>query len=195
MIILRLNENNFHDFQYSNYNSSTLLHDKIVKKRKNKTSLAKLLSSDERERNSFEGSINASVSFFLSRRIVETWNNLITKKGKNGETRVNHNACLILSSLPFLPFLEKWLFRTTVSDNGADNGLTSINQVQPGVIGRECKKKIEGVWECKSGWGTLLRGKERANSSWPIRETTSKRLFKIKKRKKKKEVYSVVITI
>lgn len=29
---------------------------------------------------------------------------------------------------------------TTVSDNGADNGLTSINQVQPGVIGRECKK-------------------------------------------------------
>lgn len=142
MIILRLNENNFHDFQYSNYNSSTLLHDKIVKKRKNKTSLAKLLSSDERERNSFEGSINASVSFFLSRRIVETWNkNLITKKGKNGETRVNHNACLILSSLPFLPFLEKWLFRTTVSDNGADNGLTSINQVQPGVIGRECKKR------------------------------------------------------
>lgn len=142
-----------------------------------------------------KGSINASVSFFLSRRIVETWNNLITKKGKNGETRVNHNACLILSSLLFLPFLEKWLFRTTVSDNGADNGLTSINQVQPGVIGRECKKKIEGVWECKSGWGTLLRGKERANSSWPIRETTSKRLFKIKKRKKKKEVYSVVITI
>lgn len=88
-----------------------------------------------------KGSINASVSFFLSRRIVETWNNLITKKGKNGETRVNHNACLILSSLPFLPFLEKWLFRTTVSDNGADNGLTSINQVQPGVIGRECKKR------------------------------------------------------
>lgn len=88
-----------------------------------------------------KGSINASVSFFLSRRIVETWNNLITKKGKNGETRVNHNACLILSSLLFLPFLEKWLFRTTVSDNGADNGLTSINQVQPGVIGRECKKR------------------------------------------------------
>lgn len=79
---------------------------------------------------------------------------------------------------------------TTVSDNGADNGLTSINQVQPGVIGRECKKGRGSVNVNQNGGNPPWEGKGSSRSSWAIRETA---LFEIKE--KKKEVYSVVITI